>query len=1119
MDAAEPERPPLRPSPSAEGRQALEELRQAQNSLEARTEELAQSLAMMGATLDSTADGILVSDTNGRVAGFNEQFVQMWKMPRELLEAGDSLAIQRRAAELTKDPAGFRARIAEIYEQRPEEVSDTVELIDGRVFERVSKIQRVGDRSLGRVWSFRDVTERRSADLKLREQREWFEVTLSSIGDAVITTDVEGLVTFMNPVAEQMTGWTLAEAKGRKMADVFKIVSEETGEPSPEPVARVLATGTVIGLANHTALVDRRGQMKAIEDSAAPIRGASGKIVGVVIVFHDVTERRRADETRLRLAAVVESSDDAILTKTLEGVISSWNEGAARMFGYTAEETIGRPVTMLMPPDYVNEEPGILERLRRGERIDHYETVRRRKDGTLLDISLTVSPIRDGSGRIIGASKIARDITERKRAQAALQKSAEEFRQLADSMPQIVWTARPDGTVDYVNRRWYEYTGSQPNDGAEREWVSLLHAEDRSRCAVLWEDSVRTGRPFEVEYRVRNRAGEHRWHLGRALPVRNDAGEVVRWYGSTTDIHEQRVTAEALREEYSIVEQLNAVSRALATELDLEKVVQIITDAGTRITRAQFGAFFYNRVDERGEAYTLYSLSGAPRSKFDNFPMPRSTELFGPTFRGEGAVRAADVRADPRFGKNAPYRGMPDGHLPVVSYLAVPVKARSGEVLGGLFFGHDQPGVFTERDERIMVAVAAQAAAAMDTARLYEAEQHARNAAEQANRAKDHFLAALSHELRTPLTPVLAILTSLTEDTAVPPALAKDLRTMRRNVELEARLIDDLLDLTRIARGKLELHYERVELAQLLENALNTCRQEIEAKRLQLVRDLVNERQLLLVDEARITQVLWNLLKNAVKFTPEGGTITVRSRVADSADGRHACIEIQDTGIGIEPDRIERIFEAFEQGGRSVTQQFGGLGLGLAIAKAIAELHRGRLTATSEGAGRGSAFTLQLPCDGCEPSTPAESGGVASGGYTPSASPFGGGESKRVRLLLVEDHADTAIVLARMLGRSGYDVLRAGTVGEALSIAEKEMRGAGLHLVISDLGLPDGSGLDMMRVLAGRHGLRGVALSGYGMEGDREQSAAAGFARHLTKPVNVSVLRATLAELVAELKL
>lgn len=1118
MDAEERERPGTRPNSADAGRGAQEELRQARTSLEARTEELAHSVAMMGATLDSTADGILVTDGKGRVTGFNDQFVRMWKIAPELLEAGEASAIQRHAANATKDPRVFLERIAEIYERWPEETFDALELSDGRVFERVSKIQRVGERSLGRVWSFRDVTERRAADLKLREQREWFEVTLSSIGDAVITTDVQGLVTFMNPVAESMTGWTLTEAKGRRMAEVFNIVSEETGKPAPEPVSLVLATGNVIGLANHTALVDRHGVVRAIEDSAAPIRDPSGKIAGVVIVFHDVTERRRADEARLRLAAVVESSDDAILTKTLDGIISSWNEGAARMFGYTAEETIGRPVTMLMPPDYVNEEPGILERLRRGERIDHYETVRRRKDGTLLDISLTVSPIRDTSGKIIGASKIARDITERKRAQAALQRSAEEFRQLADSMPQIVWTARADGTVDYANRRWYDYVGAKAGAAAEPDWKAALHADDLTRSVTLWEESMRTGNPYQIEYRIRNRVGEYRWHLGRALPVRNEAGAVVRWYGSATDIHEQRLTAEALREEYTIVEQLNAISRALATELGLGKVVQIITDASTRITRAQFGAFFYNRVDERGEAYTLYSLSGVPRSKFENFPMPRSTAMFGPTFRGEGVVRIADVRTDPRFGKNEPYRGMPEGHLPVVSYLAVPVTSRDGEVLGGLFFGHEQPGVFTERDERILVAIAAQAAAAMDTARLYEAEQHARNVAEQANQAKDHFLAALSHELRTPLTPVLAILTSLTE-ASIPPALARDLRTMRRNVELEARLIDDLLDLTRITRGKLELHCERVELAQLLENALNTCRPEMEAKRLTLVRDLADAGQTMVVDEARITQVLWNLLKNAVKFTPEGGTITVRSRVSDGPEGCHARIEIQDTGIGIEPDRIERIFEAFEQGDRTVTQQFGGLGLGLAIGKAIAELHRGRISAASEGTGRGSTFTLQLPCEAGEQRPVAEVRGPALGGSTPSTSPFMEGNGKhRVRLLLVEDHADTATVLARMLRRSGYDVLHAGSVGEALAIAEREMKGAGLHLVISDLGLPDGSGLDMMRVLAGQHGLRGVALSGYGMEGDREQSAAAGFARHLTKPVNVSVLRATLAELAVELK-
>lgn len=971
-----------------------------------------------------------------------------------------------------------------------------------------------GRASAEQTWRSREVKDH-ATERKLREQREWFEVTLSSIGDAVITSDMTGAVTFMNPVAERMTGWAMAEAVGRPLTDVFKIVSEETGEPAADPVSRVLETGGVVGLANHTALVGRNGEVKAIEDSAAPIRDAEGEIAGVVIVFHDVTERRRAEEARLRLAAVVESSDDAVLTKTLEGIISSWNQGAARMFGYTAEETIGNPVTMLMPPDYVNEEPGILERLRRGERIEHYETVRRRKDGTLLDISLTVSPIRDAQGRVIGASKIARDITERKRTEAALRKSAEEFRQLADSMPQIVWTATGDGRIDYYNRRWREFTGLAEGALGDDSWIPVVHPDDAGRSVELWKKAVRTEKPYQNEYRLRSRSGEYRWHLGRALPARNESGEIVRWYGSSTEIHEQKLTTEALREEYTIVEQLNALSRALAAELDVNKIVQVVAEAGTRIARAQFGAFLYARTQAEGEGYAIYSAPSGRRTRLEDDPGSEAAELFGPTLRDEGVVRMADARLDERLGALRSWQGMT-----VASYVAVPVKSRVGEVLGGMVFGHGSAGVFTERDERMLVAIAAQAAAAMETARLYEAEQHARSVAEQANQAKDHFLAALSHELRTPLTPVLAILSSLTEDATVPAALAKDLKTMRRNVELEARLIDDLLDLTRITRGKLELHCERVELGQLIENALNTCRPEIEAKRLRLVRDVANPREVLLVDEARITQVLWNLLKNAVKFTPEDGLIAVRSRVTNTEEGCVACFEVQDTGIGIAADRIDRIFDAFEQGDRSVTQQFGGLGLGLAISKAIAELHHGSVTATSKGPGQGSTFVLRLPCEACaeREAKPV----TARSETTPQVAPKAeaAATSKRpVRLLLVEDHVDTATVLARMLGRSGYEVMHAGSVGDALATAEREMSGAGVQLVISDLGLPDGTGLDMMRVLSARHGLRGIALSGYGMEGDREQSTAAGFARHLTKPVNVAVLRATIAELVAEMGL
>ncbi len=255
-----------------------------------------------------------------------------------------------------------------------------------------------------------------------------------------------------------------------------------------------------------------------------------------------------------------------------------------------------------------------------------------------------------------------------------------------------------------------------------------------------------------------------------AAPIKDAAGKVIGAVMVFHDVTERREKELALQEEYAMTERLYEISTSVSTELDLARVVQTITDAGTRVTRAQFGAFFYNTLDERGASYMLYALSGVPRSAFEKFPMPRATEVFGPTFRGEGVIRLDDVRKDPRFGKNAPYHGMPAGHLPVVSYLAVPVISRSGEVLGGLFFGHSEPGIFTLRDEKIILGVAAQAAAAMDAARLYQAEQQARAAAEQANQSKDLFLAALSHELRTPLTPVLAILSSLREDAAIPRA-------------------------------------------------------------------------------------------------------------------------------------------------------------------------------------------------------------------------------------------------------------------------------------------------------------------------------------------------------------
>jgi PAS domain S-box-containing protein len=320
-----------------------------------------------------------------------------------------------------------------------------------------------------------------------------------------------------------------------------------------------------------------------------------------------------------------------------------------------------------------------------------------------------------------GLAVYFQNVSERKRMTDALYESEARFRQLADAMPQIVFTARPDGHVDYFNHRWYEYTGLPPGSVGFESWRQVHTEEGLRRVAEVWPDALRTGSPYEIEYPLRRHDGVYRWHLGRALPVRDAAGKVVRWFGTNTDIHDQKQAESRLREETEVVETINRVGRWIAAELDVERLVQAVTDATTQLTRAKFGAFFYSVRDARGKALSLYTLSGASREAFASFGMPRATHIFGPTMRGEAVIRLEDVTADPRYGRNAPHAGMPPGHLPVRSYLAVPVVSRSGEVIGALFFGHPEPGVFTERDERTVLGVAAQAAVAIDNARLYDA--------------------------------------------------------------------------------------------------------------------------------------------------------------------------------------------------------------------------------------------------------------------------------------------------------------------------------------------------------------------------------------------------------------
>ncbi len=428
--------------------------------------------------------------------------------------------------------------------------------------------------------------------------------------------------------------------------------------------------------------------------------------------------------------------------------------------------------------------------------------------------------------------------------------------------------------------------------------------------------------------------------------------------------------------------------------------------------------------------------------------------------------------------------------LTATSVIGVPLRAHD-RILGAITMVNTSKRACGPNELSLAEDLAQRAAVAVDNAALYEAAQQARRDAERASLAKDRFLAMLSHELRTPLTPVLASVCSLEHDDVIPQNVRESLQLIRRNVELEARLIDDLLDLTRISRGKVQLSFEIVDAHGLLRNALEICHSGIEQKKLSLQTDFAASKVHLQADPARLQQIFWNLIKNAVKFTPDGGRLSVRT--TNDGDGQLK-VEVEDSGSGIDSGLLPKVFNAFEQGERT---QLGGLGLGLAISKALVEAHHGLIRAESAGRNKGAKFTTLFPTcerDGAEQST-----------HVPSPS----SKRRSVRILLVEDHEDTNRSLTRLLEGRGYEVHPAHNVRSALDLAATEE----FDVLVSDIGLPDGSGVELLQTLRLKGPIFGIALSGYGMEEDIRRSRDVGFSHHLIKPVDLNRLDSAIQEM------
>ena len=855
---------------------------------------------------------------------------------------------------------------------------------------------------------------------------------------------------------------------------------------------------------------------------------------GLTLYFQDITQRKQDQQ------ALVENNT-RLQVALAAGRLGDWRWDAAEdriSFGPRAAEILGLPAEVAL--DW----PALRTRLERDDRarLRHavLEAFAARTD---LDIECRMLGAEgerwialvgrpeygDSAGGMRGMSGVVQDISIRRQAEDTLRQSEEMLRALADTIPQLAWMADADGAIVWFNQRWYEYTGSTVEEARGWGWQNMVDPAVLEAMLEHWQESVRTGAPFEMEFPIRGADGHYRWFLSRVEAVRDREGRVVRWFGTNTDVDQVKRAEQALREESHVLELLNSTGSILASTRDLRALLRAATDAAGGVCGARFSAFFYHGGGRDGDGilFSLSTLAGSTTAEFQTLGEPRAAALFGPGMRRHELVRVADIASDPRHAGSAPQFGLPAGHPALRSYMSVPVVARSGELLGTMFFGHPEPDVFGERSERIVSGIAAQAAIALDNARLYDAtrraseerkvllenEREAREEAERTSQMKDEFLATLSHELRTPLSAILGWSQVLRRGSRDQADLQRGLSTIERNARAQAQLIEDLLDMSRITSGKVLLDMQLLAPASFIDAAIETVRPALEAKHIRLERRDDPEAGMVAGDPGRLQQVVWNLLTNAIKFTPRDGLVTVEtSRREDQV-----AIVVRDNGAGIRPEFITHVFERFRQADASMTRRHGGLGLGLSIVKHLVEQHGGTVRAESPGEGQGASFTIELPLAKA-PRAGARAGRAGMVASTPSMiMPELAATEAMVRdlsglsVLVVDDDRDARELIARILGDCHAGVRLAASAREAFAMLREQPP----DLLISDLGMPEVDGLELLgwvrQLPRDAGGLTpAIALTAFARSEDRLKALEAGFSAHISKPVEPGELIAAI---------
>jgi len=897
-------------------------------------------------------------------------------------------------------------------------------------------------------------SELRRAFEAQQAEREWLQITLASIADAVITTDPNGLVIFLNPVAARLTGWSLHEAVGRPLSEVVRTVQENSRRTDDLPIAKVVGDGEVILSDDEVVLIARDGTARSVEHNAAPIRDSHGKIKGVVIIFRDITERHRVEqaqrESEERFRQLADNINDVFWIYELDGSkIAYVSPAYESLWGRSCQSRYERPMSYLEAVQPEDRERATLahHRLESGEATaEEYRIMR--PDRTIRWVWDRGFPIRDESGRVVRVAGIAEDITERKRAEQALREGEERFRTLADATPVLIWVSDTDKRCNYFNKQWLDFTGRTIEQEMGDGWTQSVHSDDLEGCLETYVTAFDARTPFTMEYRLRRHDGEYRWVLDNGVPRFAPDGSFSGYIGSCLDITDRKRAEVQLRESEERFRRI--------VETALEGIWVLDPRGRTTFANARMAEML---------GISVADMLG--RSVFDFMdPEDRSPTAARLEQRSHGI---ADVY-DSRFRRA-------DGQEVWAIVSASPFTDDRGIVVGIL-------GMLTDITDR------------------KRAEEELRNA----DRRKEEFLAVLSHELRNPLAPIQTAVDLLEQAGTSKAGSERELAVIKRQVQNLKRLVDDLLDVSRISRGKIELRKELVELAAVVAQAVEAVRPLLDERRQELQVSIPEESIFVEADSTRLEQILSNLLLNAAKYTPEGGRIWLDVEQLPS----DLIIRVRDTGIGIEPDLLPKVFDLFLQGERRVGLSHEGGGIGLSLAKNLVELHGGTITAHSQGPDMGSEFVVKLSVTS---RVRSESERIPET-IQPEVSEL----LPHRRILIVDDNVQAADSLGRLMSMVfGQDVRVVYNGKSAL-----EMAGSFLpEVILLDLEMTGMDGYEVAMRLRERSDCSRaliVAVTGWGHEEDRRRSREMGFDLHLVKPVTARDLRASLAELKPKLE-